>query len=942
MRSDGWYRPYPHRVRRPDDPHPLAGQGTRPGRRRAPARGRGRAPRPHALLDRLHLPAAVEESARARARGPRRRDPVPRRPRRARRAVGGAAPPGARAAPGRRAARALAVPGRHRPDRGPHDAAGDAAGDRLHPAQHLGELRPPTRLLNEWTMRADAADVAVSELVRSTVPPRLARRTETVMHGIDLGDVRAPRRSRPGPRRARDRAGRDGGRNRREPARAEGLSEPPAAAARLRDRGRPIRILAVGQGPLEARDPRRAPPAWARRRGRPAGRARRRGHRDERVRRLRARVEQRGPAGGRDGGVGPRTAGRGDRVSAGWARRSTTRAGSSSRHAIPTRSRRDGDAARRRGAPRRAGRRGPDGGDAVRRPPDRGAARGDLRDGRVLAVTAAPAANAGSGPVWAALPSLGMSSTPGAVEPVVRSVTGDPIPFNRPSIEGNEIELIRAAVEQSGHTSADGPYSARAAELLRDRGRRPRRAAHDVVHRRARDERDAARHRARRHRRRPVVRLRDHRAGVRPPGRARPVLRHRGADARPRSRATSPSSWTTSVRAVVPIHYAGVGCDVDGHRRRARRVAARELVEDNAHGLFGRYATVGRSAASAASPSLSFHETKNFICGEGGALIVNDADDVDRAHVAVPQGHQPPGVPARSGRQVLVAGRRIVVRARATCSPRSSTASSSNATTILAQAAAVFDRYQALLEPHAERLGLRLPIVPADCEQAYHMFYVLLPDNEHAQPRARRRCRPRRARDVPLRAAAQLAGRAAVRGPRDGVPGHRRRERAAAAPAVLHDAHRRRRRPGRRHARHGARTRLARPRQAPRRGFRSSASAPRRRLPDAHRGLVARVRRAGHGRLRRVELRVDRALGLHASPTDANPSVATIQQKVQVRSWTATRPFHYISLTAHWESGQCLSWELKNRPAETSAVAAFFCGPPAQERSRSRFRRSSP
>jgi len=49
----------------------------------------------------------------------------------------------------------------------------------------------PTRLLNQWTMRNDSADIAVSEQVRSTMPPHLAERTEVVIHGIDLDDVRA-------------------------------------------------------------------------------------------------------------------------------------------------------------------------------------------------------------------------------------------------------------------------------------------------------------------------------------------------------------------------------------------------------------------------------------------------------------------------------------------------------------------------------------------------------------------------------------------------------------------------------------------------------------------------------------------------------------------------------------------------------------------------------
>ncbi len=110
----------------------------------------------------------------------------------------------------------------------------------------------PTRWLNASTMRRDAADLAVSELVRTTVPPRLRARTEVVVHGVDLDDVRGH-------------ADRDG-------ARAElGIGPDEivvgtvanfraqkdypnllAAAVILRDRGVPVRVLAVGQGPLEA------------------------------------------------------------------------------------------------------------------------------------------------------------------------------------------------------------------------------------------------------------------------------------------------------------------------------------------------------------------------------------------------------------------------------------------------------------------------------------------------------------------------------------------------------------------------------------------------------------------------------------------------------------------------------------------------------------------
>ena len=115
-----------------------------------------------------------------------------------------------------------------------------------------GSFARPSRVLNGWTMGGDVADLAVSDLVRSTLPSRLASRTEVLVHGIDLDAVRA----------LADRKG----------ARREFGLEPNeivfgtvanlrtqkdypnllAAARLLADRGVRLRILAVGQGPLEA------------------------------------------------------------------------------------------------------------------------------------------------------------------------------------------------------------------------------------------------------------------------------------------------------------------------------------------------------------------------------------------------------------------------------------------------------------------------------------------------------------------------------------------------------------------------------------------------------------------------------------------------------------------------------------------------------------------
>ena len=88
---------------------------------------------------------------------------------------------------------------------------------------------------------------------------------------------------------------------------------------------------------------------------------------------------------------------------------------------------------------------------------------------------------------------------------------------------------------------------------------------------------------------------------------------------------------TGNTRAIVAVHYAGVGCEMN----RIRELATQRgivVVEDNAHGLFGGYrgeqlGTLGAIAAQ------SFHETKNFSCGEGGAVVINDPAYVERAEV---------------------------------------------------------------------------------------------------------------------------------------------------------------------------------------------------------------------------------------------------------------------------------------------------------------------
>ena len=93
---------------------------------------------------------------------------------------------------------------------------------------------------------------------------------------------------------------------------------------------------------------------------------------------------------------------------------------------------------------------------------------------------------------------------------------------------------------------------------------------------------------------------------------------------------------TSRTKAVVPVHYAGVGCEMDSILEISRRYGI-AVVEDNAHGLFGAYK--GKCLGTFGSlATQSFHETKNFSCGEGGALLINDPQYIERAEIVWEKG----------------------------------------------------------------------------------------------------------------------------------------------------------------------------------------------------------------------------------------------------------------------------------------------------------------
>jgi dTDP-4-amino-4,6-dideoxygalactose transaminase len=302
------------------------------------------------------------------------------------------------------------------------------------------------------------------------------------------------------------------------------------------------------------------------------------------------------------------------------------------------------------------------------------------------------------------------------------------IPFNRVSLQGGEIEYLRQAVE-GGWTAGDGPFTRRCNELLeRELGVTEVLLTTSCTH---------------------ALEMAALLLDVEPGDEvivpaftfvstvnafvlrgARPVFVDVRPDTLNLDETLIEARITPRTKAIVPVHYAGVGCQME----RILDVAARAgiaVVEDNAHGLFGKYrgrwlGTFGTLATQ------SFHETKNFGCGEGGALLVNDRRHAERAEVVREKG---------TNRSRFFRGqvdKYTWVDVGSSYLPSDLLAAFLYAQLeawprIQAKRRQIWERYDAGLADWRESRGVRGPIVPADCEQSYHMYYVLLPSLDARQ-----------------------------------------------------------------------------------------------------------------------------------------------------------------------------------------------------------------
>ena len=191
-----------------------------------------------------------------------------------------------------------------------------------------------------------------------------------------------------------------------------------------------------------------------------------------------------------------------------------------------------------------------------------------------------------------------------------------------------------------------------------------------------------------------------------------------------------PAAITPRTRAIVPVHYAGVACDMDPILALARENKLM-VVEDAAQGYGAAYK--GRALGTmGALGCLSFHVSKNIVSGEGGALIMNDAALVERAHILREKGTNRTAFLNRKvdkyewldlGSSYLPSDLLAALLL----------SQFEQAEKITARRLDIWQRYHAALEP-AERAGvLRRPVIPAYATHNAHIYYVLLRDADAAR-----------------------------------------------------------------------------------------------------------------------------------------------------------------------------------------------------------------
>ncbi|MEP7116620.1 MAG: dTDP-4-amino-4,6-dideoxygalactose transaminase [Acidobacteriota bacterium] len=300
-----------------------------------------------------------------------------------------------------------------------------------------------------------------------------------------------------------------------------------------------------------------------------------------------------------------------------------------------------------------------------------------------------------------------------------------PVPFNRPAVTGRELPYLQQALG-SGHLSGDGPFTARCHAMLEAITGAPKvLLTTSCTH---------------------ALEMAALLAQVGPGDDvlcpaftfvssvnafalrgAKPVFVDIRPDTLNLDERLVEAAITPQTKALMVVHYAGVGSDMPALMAIAARYGL-HVIEDNAHGLFGSYD--GRALGSyGATSTLSFHETKNLTCGEGGALVINDPALVARAEILREKG---------TNRSRFFRGqvdKYTWVDVGSSYLPSDLLAAYlcaqlESRTAIQDTRHRIWRRYHAELETWAAAEGVGRPQVPAPCLHPAHMYYLLLPSLE--------------------------------------------------------------------------------------------------------------------------------------------------------------------------------------------------------------------
>lgn len=295
------------------------------------------------------------------------------------------------------------------------------------------------------------------------------------------------------------------------------------------------------------------------------------------------------------------------------------------------------------------------------------------------------------------------------------------VPFNKPFIVGKELFYIAQAVIENRHTAGDGPFTKKCQDWLEERlDCRKALLTHSCT---------AALEMA--------AILADIHPGdeiIMPSftfvSSANAFVLRGGVpvfvDIRPDTLNINESlieeALTLKSRAILAVHYAGVSCHMDA----IMDIASRKqllVIEDGAQALLSRYrerylGTIGQMAC------LSFHETKNIISGEGGALLINDASLIERAEIIREKG---------TNRSRFFRGevdKYTWVDIGSSYLPSDILAAflyaqMENADQVNAQRNLIYDLYTEGLRPLAEKGYIRLPFIPRDCHCNGHLFHII-------------------------------------------------------------------------------------------------------------------------------------------------------------------------------------------------------------------------